>query len=156
LDGNLVPGIIQVFPPSFFPILSEALTYHAQITNVNRLRSPSFPHVYPNVSFRILDLTMLIESSDLSNALRKTAIETTHTLARQKGPGGAHHHSKRGKTVSFCDGLQTVSAHSQYLGRWSMMSKLKPIPSVRINNIPSEPDKEHLLLLYYICGYWYW
>jgi hypothetical protein len=58
----------------------------------------------------------LIDMSDISDLLMKTAIESTRTLARKNGPG-ERKKSKRGKTTQFYQGLQNASAHTQYLAR---------------------------------------
>jgi len=92
----------------------------------------------------------LIQSEEISHLLRTTAIATTHTLARKNSPGGIRKNSKRGKTVTFNQGLQTASAHSQYLGRWNMMTNGKPIPSVKTINISTEKEKRDSILLHHL------
>lgn len=91
----------------------------------------------------------LIEMSDISDLLMKTATETTRTLARKNGPG-ERRKNKRGRTTQFSQGLQNAAAHSQYLARWSMVANAKPIPSIKTKNGPTEEDKENLLLLHHL------
>ena len=92
----------------------------------------------------------LIKSEEISHLLRTTAIATTHTLARKNSPGGIRKISNRVKTVTFNQGLQTASAHSQYLGRWNMMTNGKPIPSVKTINISTEKEKRDSILLHHL------
>ena len=91
----------------------------------------------------------LIDMSDISDLLMKTAIESTRTLARKNGPG-ERKKSKRGKTTQFYQGLQNASAHTQYLARWSMLGNAKPIPSIKADRGPNDHDKENLLLFHHL------
>jgi len=92
----------------------------------------------------------LIQSEVISHLLRKTGIATTRTLARKNSPGGIRKNSSRGNTVTFNQGLQTASAHSQYLGRWNMMTNGKPIPSVKTLDISTEEEKRDSILLHHL------
>ena len=89
----------------------------------------------------------LIDMSDISDLLMKTAIESTRTLARKNGPG-ERKKSKRGKTTQFYQGLQNASAQTHYSPGGGSLGNARPFPSIKLAGVPMDQDRKNYLLFH--------